>query len=288
MVYIPKICGVCMGSRNAIDLAIKLTREYSNVVIYKEILHNKAVIDYLKENNVNCVSFLDKIKNNMTVVIRAHGEKKSLYDYFQKRNIKYFDATCINVKRIHNLIYEKYKEDYDIVIIGKKSHPEVVGSLGWCDDKGYVVEDAYDVENLRCSKNNVFVVAQTTISEDKFKNLSNFVCQKLYNKNVEVKNTVCLAQKKIQESSVEVAKKCKYTFVIGGNNSSNTRELYNCCSLVSKTYLISSLNDFLSVLDKLPLTLDCDICITGGASTPMFQILQYKKILDDKIMQSKK
>lgn len=288
MIYIPKICGVCMGSRNAIDLAIKLTGEYSNVVIYKEILHNKAVIDYLKENNVNCVLSLDEIKNNMTVVIRAHGEKKSLYDYFQKHNIKYFDATCINVKRVHNLIYEKYKENYDVVIIGKKIHPEVVGSLGWCDDKGYVVEDAYDVENLKCSKNNVFVVAQTTISEDKFKNLSNLVCQKLYNKNVEVKNTVCLAQKKIQEGSVEIAKKCKYTFVIGGNNSSNTKELYNCCSLVSNAYLISSFDDLSSVLDKLPLTLDCDICITGGASTPMFQILQYKKFLGNKIMQSKK
>ena len=55
MIYIPKICGVCMGSRTAIDLAIKLANEYSNVVIYKEILHNKAVIDYLKENNVKCV-----------------------------------------------------------------------------------------------------------------------------------------------------------------------------------------------------------------------------------------
>ena len=110
MIYIPKICGVCMGSRTAIDLAIKLANEYSNVVIYKEILHNKAVIDYLKENNVKCVLSLDEIKNNMTVVIRAHGEKKSLYDYFRKRNIKYFDATCINVKRVHNFIYEKYKE----------------------------------------------------------------------------------------------------------------------------------------------------------------------------------
>ena len=107
MIYIPKICGVCMGSRTAIDLAIKLANEYSNVVIYKEILHNKAVIDYLKENNVKCVLSLDEIKNNMTVVIRAHGEKKILYDYFRKRNIKYFDATCINVKIVHNLIYAK-------------------------------------------------------------------------------------------------------------------------------------------------------------------------------------
>lgn len=224
----------------------------------------------------------------MTVVIRAHGEKKILYDYFRKRNIKYFDATCINVKIVHNLIYEKYKENYDVIIIGKKSHPEVVGSLGWCDDKGYVVEDASDIEKLKCSKSNIFVVAQTTIGEDKFKYLSNLVCQKFYNKNVEVKNTVCLAQKKIQESSVEVAKKCKYTFVIGGSNSSNTKELYNCCSLVSNAYLISSFDDLSSVLDKLSLTLDCDICITGGASTPMFQILQYKKFLDDKIMQNKK
>ena len=73
MIYIPKICGVCMGSRTAIDLAIKLANEYSNVVIYKEILHNKTVIDYLKENNVKCVLSLDEIKNNMTVVIVTHN-----------------------------------------------------------------------------------------------------------------------------------------------------------------------------------------------------------------------
>lgn len=288
MIYIPKICGVCMGSRNAIDLAIKLTREYSNVVIYKEILHNKAVIDYLKENNVNCVSSLDEIKNNMTVVIRAHGEKKSLYDYFQGHNIKYFDATCVNVKKVHDLIYEKYRNNYDIVIIGKKSHPEVIGSLGWCNDDGYVIENAQDIENLQCNKNNIFVVAQTTVSNDKFKKMSNLVCQKFNNKNIEVKNTVCLAQKKIQESSIEVAKRCKYTFVIGGNNSSNTKELYNCCSLVSNAFLISSFDDLSKVLDKISLTFDCDICITGGASTPMFQLLKYKEFLNNEIIQRKK
>ena len=277
MIYTPKIYGTCNGAKRAIDMAYSLVDK--KVVIYKDILHNSRVIDDLKKVGIECVESLDNIESDCSVIIRAHGEGKDTYDFLESKNINVYDATCPNVVRIHDIIKDRYNKGYRIIIIGKKNHPEVVGSNGWCDNLAMLVENSDDVLNIGSLSGKVLIICQTTISTEMFEKLSQEIISK-YDCDYEVINTVCLAQKAIQNSSVELAKKMDYVFVIGGESSSNTKELYNICNKYCKSYMFSSLTEFFSFIKKeKDLTINNDICITGGASTPIYLIEEYKNLL---------
>jgi len=277
MIYTPKIYGTCNGAKRAIDMAYSLADK--KVVIYKDILHNSRVIDDLKKVGIECVSNLDNIESDCSVIIRAHGEGKETYDFLESKNITIYDATCPNVVRIHDIIKDRYNKGYRIVIIGKKNHPEVVGSNGWCDNLAILVENSEDVLNIENLSGKVLIICQTTISTEMFEKLSQEIVNR-YDCDYEIINTVCLAQKAIQNSSVELAKKMDYVFVIGGESSSNTKELYNICNKFCKSYMFSSVSDFFAFVKKeKDLNINSDICITGGASTPIYLIDEYKNLL---------
>lgn len=280
MIFIPKVCGTCAGATRALNLVYSLKNNKKNVVVYKQILHNEEVITDLERNNIKCVDSLETLNKENLVVIRAHGESKSTYDYLKSKNIEFCDATCPNVIKIHKIINEKYNNGYTIVIIGKKNHPEVIGSNGWCENKAFIIENSEDVENLVINNNKILIIAQTTISEKLFNILSKKLKNKFSECEIECLNTVCLAQKNIQKSSIKMAKKSRYTFVVGGVNSSNTKELFNLCKEVSDSYLFSNIKDFITCVKKLPYNFDDSFCITGGASTPLSEIEKYKDFLE--------
>ena len=279
MIFIPKICGTCAGATRALNLVYSLKDNKKNVVVYKPILHNEEVIADLERNNIKCFDSLEYLNKENLVVIRAHGEAKSTYDYLKSKNIEFCDATCPNVTKIHKIINERYNNGYSIVIIGKKNHPEVIGSNGWCENKAFIIENSEDVKKLIIENNKILVIAQTTISEKLFNTLSKKIKNKFSKCEIECLNTVCLAQKNIQKSSIKMAKKARYTFVVGGVNSSNTKELFNLCKDVSDSYLFSNINEFISCVKKLPCSLNDNFCITGGASTPLSEIEKYKNFL---------
>lgn len=282
MIYIPKICGTCNGAKRAVDLAYSLSKSGDKVVIYKDILHNSRVISDLEKNGVKCVSDIKEIPSDgeTSVIIRAHGEGKSTYDYFYEKGINVYDATCPNVVRIHDIINDRYNKGYSIIIIGKKNHPEVIGSNGWCDNNAYLIESLDDIELIDKLNGNTLIICQTTISMEMFEDLSKKIIS-LKESNFEVINTVCLAQKNIQKSSVLLAKKVDYVFVIGGEKSSNTRELYNVCNKYCKSFIFSNIKDFFDFIKKeKEINLKSKICITGGASTPIYLIEEYKNLLE--------
>jgi len=274
MIYLPKIYGTCKGASRSVELSIELSKNTKNVYMYKEILHNKDVIDYLKSNGVIYTEDIKEVKEGSTIIIRAHGEGKELYEYLDKHNIKYLDTTCPNVIKIHNIIEEYYNNNYSIIIIGKKNHPEVIGSNGWCNNSAYICESKNDVKSIKKLNDNVLVICQTTINEDMFNEVTEAIKKKFSDKNIKIMNTICGAQKAIQLSSIEACKKAKYTFVIGGEKSSNTKELYNICNKYSKSFLISNKNALLDVIKDLKLD-DCDVCFTAGASTPKSKVDEY-------------
>lgn len=281
MIYTPKVFGTCNGAKRAIDLAYSLANEKKKVVIYKDILHNARVIQDLKEVGIECVSDIDNLDNDTSVIIRAHGEPESTYKFLESKNIKVFDATCPNVMKIHNIIKDRFEKGFSIIIIGKKNHPEVIGSNGWCDNNAFVVETKEDISAIKKLNQEALIICQTTISIEMFEELSSEILKSYDNCNFEIINTVCLAQKAIQNSSVLLAKKMDYTFVIGGEKSSNTKELYNACSKHCKSYMFSNLNDFFLFLKKEKnISRKTKICITGGASTPIYQIDEYKQLLE--------
>lgn len=285
MIYIPKISGTCPGSMNAINTALRVLevekkkKNRKKIYILKEILHNEAVIQNLHTNGIDCVDNLEKIDKNSIVIIRAHGESKEVYEFLNSKKIEYYDATCKNVKKIHDTVDKKSNEGYQILIIGKKTHPEVIGTLGWCNGKGIVIETKDNAKNIKLTNKKVIIVSQTTIDKDTFDSISSILTKN--NKYIEVLNTICGAQSAIQLSSYELATKMDYMFVIGGKSSSNTEVLFQKCNSVCKSYKYSKIEEFFEfIMHSEDITENTNIGITGGASTPYYQLEEYKDLLN--------
>ena len=279
MIYYPKVYGTCAGANKAIETAYKLKKENKdkNIYIYKEILHNPYIINELLKDGIKCIDDLSILNENDILIIRAHGEPKETYDYLDSHNIEYYDATCTNVLKVHNLAIEKQNNGYKIVIVGKKTHPEVIGTNGWINNEGIIIENEDDYKNLN-NKDKYFIVCQTTVSHKKLQELLNYMNEN--NIDYEVENTICNAQKLIQTSSVTLTEQMDIMFVIGGKESSNTKELYNLCNEVTKTYYFSDIKDFFNFIKKEKYTLNTKIGFTGGASTPKEQIKEYANLLE--------
>ncbi len=278
MIYFPKIYGTCRGANNAINMAIKIKKENKNksIFIYKEILHNNYVINELEKIGIKIIDNLENLTKNDIVIIRAHGETKETFDYLDKHNIKYYDATCVNVKKIHDIVLDK-KDNYKIIIVGKKNHPEVIATNSWCDNDAIIIESIDDYNKLN-SETLYYLVSQTTISEDDVNNLIKFMDKN--NINYKSENTICNYQKLIQLSSIELARHMDTMIVIGGKNSSNTKELFNECSKVSKSYFFSNIEEFYDFIKTKKFKPSDKIGFTGGASTMKEQILEYSNLLE--------
>ena len=279
MIYYPKVYGVCAGANKAIVLSLKLKKENKdkNVYIYKEVLHNQYVIDMLANNGIRIIEDLKDLKKNDILIIRAHGESKDTFEYLDKNKINYFDATCINVEKVHKIIEKKYNEGYKIIIVGKKNHPEVIGSNGWCKNSAIIIENEDDYNKLN-KNDKYYIVCQTTISYNTVSALIKYLDKNKY--KYEFENTICNNQKLIQTSSVELAKKMDVMFVIGGKNSSNTKELFNECNNVCKSYFFSEIDEFYDFIKKQKYTSKTKIGFTGGASTSKSQIDEFANILE--------
>lgn len=279
MINISKMCGTCPGAKNAIDMAKKLASEGKKVYIYKEILHNETVIKTLEKLGITCIDDLKDVKDGV-VVIRAHGEPKSTYDYLNKNNIEYYDATCKNVIRVHEQIEEKYNDSYSIIIIGKKNHPEVIGSNGWCNNNAIIIENEGDIDNIENLKDNVFMICHTTFNRDKVEKYSKMIFEKYPNKNIEFVNSTCNAIKAVQNYAADAAKTSDIMIVIGGKNSSNTKELFNECNKYCKSYLLSDIDELFAFLNSHDeININTNISITAGASTIKEEIEDFKCII---------
>ncbi len=279
MIYYPKVFGTCTGSNKAIEIAFRLRNEFKdkNVYIYKEILHNPYIIDLLAKDNIKCIDDLNIVNKDDILIIRAHGETKETYEYLKKKGITYYDATCINVTKVHEIVEEKYNQNKNIIIIGKKTHPEVIGTNSYSNNKAIIIEDKNDYKNIDPNKE-YFIVCQTTISEQNVNDLLEY----LNNNNIkyEFKNTICNAQKIIQNSSLDLAKIVDVMFVIGGKSSSNTKELYELVKTKTTTYYFSNLVDFYNFVKKENYSNKMNFGFTGGASTPKEQIFEYAHLLE--------
>ena len=272
MIYTPKIYGTCMGSARAIKLASDAVSD--NTYMYKEILHNKDVIKSLEDKGIRFVNDIKDIPDGSTVIIRAHGEGMEVYKYFDDHHIKMVDTTCTKVIKIHEIVKSKSDDNYTVLIVGKKGHAEAEGTLGWAKN-GILIEKIEDLDNIKDIKDNILVIAQTTINEKLFNDICKKVKMIYKNKNIEIVNSICNAQECIQSSSIEVAKKVKYMFVLGGENSSNTKELLNKCSKYTKSFLVSSKTGFLKLLSTITVNKKIDVGFTAGASTPKEKVNEY-------------
>lgn len=274
-VIVGKTSGFCFGVDNAVKGAQKVIKDNGSVYCLGEIIHNEQVIKSLEDYGMITVDNLNDIPEGEKVIFRAHGEAKKVYEMAEKKNLKIFDFTCPKVKAIHMKV-QREKENSFIIIIGKKNHPEIIGTKGFAGENSYVVESEDDIldaymEYEKTNLGRVYVFSQTTFSSSKFDKIVEEIQTNFYEADVFVDKTICDSTENRQQETRELSKKVNKMIIIGGKNSSNTKELAkvaeeNC----NQVYLVQTVDD----LNGVEFSSEDKIGIMAGASTPEKSIKQ--------------
>ena len=275
-IIIGKYSGFCNGVSNTIKRANLELDNDSNIYCLGEIVHNERVIAMLEDKGMKTVNDISLVPDNSRCIFRAHGERREVYEEAKKRGIEVIDLSCGKVIAIRKKI-EKKRESY-VILIGKKNHPEVIGNFSFASN-GEIIENEDDIDkaldNFNNSKlDNIYICSQTTFEEDKFLKLVNIIKEKA-NCEVEVDNTICSATHDRQEETKELSKEVDCMLIVGGKNSSNTKELFNISTNNVITYLIQDVND----IDDKVFGYE-KIGIMAGASTPDIVIEEIVDYLD--------
>lgn len=265
-VVLAKSSGFCFGVKRAVDRVYEQLAENKKIYTYGPIVHNDDVVADLEEKGVKVLNTKEELTEltEGSVVIRAHGVPKEIYEIMKQKNIECIDATCPFVKRIHKIVEKESAEGRRIIVIGNAKHPEVEGIRGWCKTPATVIESREEALQFNGSKDDKYcVVSQTTFNYKKFQELVEIFQKKGY--DIIVANTICSATEERQKEASELAAKADVMIVIGGTHSSNTRKLYELCkSECENTYYIQTLADLQL---ELPNSVEL-VGITAGASTP--------------------
>ena len=284
-VVLAKSAGFCFGVKKAVDTVFALVDNNpckKNIYTYGNIIHNDFVVEELRQKGVTVIENPEDIKlaEGGILVIRAHGVPEAVYKTAEKYNIELVDATCPFVEKIHKIVREKGEAGEKVIIAGDKTHPEVIGIMGWASGDIYAVNCEEEAEALTLPpESRVCVTAQTTFNVNKFNNIVEIIAKKGYYMNVV--NTICKATETRQKEAADISQLVDVMFVIGDNKSSNTKKLFDICkSNCNKTYCLQSNND----LKDEYLQSGSYVGITAGASTPnkiiqeVFLTCQKKKI----------
>ncbi len=226
--YIANPRGFCAGVDRAIQIVEMALEKYgAPVYVRHEIVHNKYVVEGLQKRGAIFVDELDEVPTDKPVVFSAHGVPKSVPAEAEKRKMLYIDATCPLVSKVHREAERYDRQNAEIVMIGHKGHPEVVGTMGQLK-KGaiHLVESPEDVEKLElASTDNVAYITQTTLSLDDTSEIITALKSKYPSIKDPKKEDICYATTNRQNAVKELAKEVELVLIIGAPNSSNSRRL---------------------------------------------------------------
>ena len=226
-IYLAAPRGFCAGVDRAIEIVKKTLEKYgSPVYVRHEIVHNKNVVESLKKLGAVFVEEISEISDfSRPVIFSAHGVPKAIPDQAKLKKIFYIDATCPLVSKVHRETEQLFKKGFDIVLIGHKNHPEVIGTMGQLPYGSIkLIENLEEVQKLKFSKP-VAYVTQTTLSVDDTKEIIEALKKKFPNIKGPVKEDICYATTNRQSAVKKIAPNCEMFFVIGSRNSSNSARL---------------------------------------------------------------
>jgi len=229
-IYLASPRGFCAGVKRAIDIVEKSIAKYGKpVYVRHEIVHNKQVVEDLKKKGAVFVEELSDIKDNTRpVIFSAHGVPKSVPEEAEQKKLSFVDATCPLVSKVHRESEQLFKKGYDIILIGHKNHPEVIGTMGQLP-KGSIklvetVNDASLLDDKNFSKPLAYIT-QTTLSVDDTAEIISKLKERFPNIKQPIKEDICYATTNRQLAVKNIAPKCDMFFVIGSRNSSNSVRL---------------------------------------------------------------
>jgi len=269
--------GFCAGVDRAIDIVNRALDVYGPpIYVRHEVVHNKFVVDSLRDRGAIFVEELNEVPDDKIVIFSAHGVAKTVKNDAERRELKVFDATCPLVTKVHLEVIKYSQDGTECILIGHQGHPEVEGTMGQYDNVNggaiYLVEDEDDVANLSVNNPSALsYVTQTTLSMDDTAK----VIAALRNKFPRIEgprtDDICYATQNRQDAVKQLALECDLVLVVGSPNSSNSnrlRELAERCG--TEAYLIDSADD----ISAIWLHGKQSIGVTAGASAPDILIRQ--------------
>ncbi len=276
--------GFCAGVDRAIDIVNKALEIYGSPVYVKhEVVHNKFVVEDLKNRGAIFVEEIDEIPDGSLVIFSAHGVSDAVEKITKSRKLEYFDATCPLVTKVHMEVMRHARAEKDIILIGHEGHPEVEGTMGRHINKNlsniYLVQDEEEAQILEVEKpDNLAIVTQTTLSVDDTKSIIEALKVRFPSINIPKKDDICYATQNRQDAVKQLALESDFMIVVGSTNSSNSnrlKELSEKCGC--KSVLIDSFEDLnLSELDGCK-----RIAITAGASAPEERVQEIANALKE-------
>jgi len=274
--------GFCAGVDRAIEIVKKVLEiQGAPVYVKHEVVHNKTVVEELKQLGAIFVEDIHEIPEGEVVIYSAHGISKAVEVESQNRNLNVFDATCPLVSKFHAEVNAYAKLGYHCLLIGHKNHPEVEGTMGQFDTSfgGTItlIEDLEDVNKLNFkASDNIAFVTQTTLSVDDTQEIKDSLIQKYPAIKGPKKDDICYATQNRQDAVKQLALESDLVLVIGSENSSNSNRLREIAERSGvEAYLIDTIED---------LPLDClegksKIGLTSGASAPEHLVSEVIEVL---------
>ena len=221
--------GFCAGVERAIEIVEKSIQKFgAPVYVRHEIVHNKHVVDDLKNKGAIFVEELEEIKDKTRpVIFSAHGVPKKIPEDAKNYKMTYVDATCPLVSKVHREAENLNKAGYHIILIGHENHPEVVGTMGQLPDGAVkLIQNEYEAKNYQTEKfDKIAYITQTTLSVDDTKEIIKILKDKYPSMKEPMKEDICYATTNRQAAVKNIAKQCEMFFVIGSRNSSNSVRL---------------------------------------------------------------
>ena len=263
--------GFCAGVDRAIEITNRALEVFGAPIYVKhQIVHNKYVVDELKEKGVVFIEDINHVPEHSILIYSAHGVSEEIINQSNEKNLQVFNATCPLVTKVHMEVARLSKKNINTILIGHRGHPEVEGTIGRyiteSDSKIILIEDEKDVEGLNFDQTkDVAYVTQTTLSIDDTANIIKAIKRKYKNVIEPARGDICYATTNRQGAVKELTKKCDIIFVVGSENSSNSNRLKEISTRAGvPSYLLDSAND----LDISWLKNKKNIGLTAGASAP--------------------
>lgn len=281
-IYLANPRGFCAGVDRAIGIVEKALAQFgAPIYVRNEVVHNKFVVDGLRERGAIFVKELHEVPDDSIVIFSAHGVSKAVQNEAKERGLKVFDATCPLVTKVHMEVSRDARNARDTILIGHAGHPEVEGTMGQFDaslgGRIYLVEDLQDAENITIENpDNISYVTQTTLSIDDTKEIIDTLRDRFPVISAPKKDDICYATQNRQDAVRELSQKCSLIFVVGSKNSSNSNRLRE---LAEKEGAVAYLIDRADDIDISALNDHTNIGVTAGASAPEVLVKEVLELL---------
>lgn len=265
--------GFCAGVDRAIEIVDRAIAMFgAPIYVRHEVVHNRFVVERLRENGAVFVEELSEVPDGATVIFSAHGVSLAVREEAKSRKLQVFDATCPLVTKVHMEVVRNCKHGLEVILIGHAGHPEVEGTMGQINSGMHLIESIEDVAGLKVKDPDALTfVTQTTLSVDDTIAIIEALTLRFPKIKGPKKDDICYATQNRQDAVKQLAKNCDVLLVVGSVNSSNSNRLREVAEVMGvKSYMVDGANDLQRSWFKES---DC-IGLTAGASAPEVLVQQ--------------